>query len=81
MKMQLTSAIKKLNKSGFEVLNNGNRYKAKKVGLKYVVEFISQETSVLCIRVLQENDYDNSQSDYSAGTWCDNLTQAILLAH
>ncbi len=79
--MQLTSAIKKLNKSGFEVFNNGNRYKAKKDGLKYVVEFISQETSVLCIRVRQENDYDNGMADYSAGTWCDNLTQAILLAH
>ena len=79
--MQLTNAIKKLNKSGFEVINNGNRYQAKKVGLKYVVEFINQETSVLCIRVRQENDNDNSMVDYSAGTWCDNLTQAISLAH
>ena len=79
--MQLTNAIKKLNKSGFVVSNAGNRYSAKKVGLKYVVEFINQETSVLCIRVRQENDNDNSMVDYSAGTWCDNLTQAISLAH
>ena len=79
--MQLINAIKKLNKSGFEVFNNGNRYKAKKVGLKYVVEFISQEELIMCIRARRENDRDDSQSDYSAGMWCNNLAQAIRLAH
>ena len=79
--MQLTNAIKKLNKLGFKVINIGNRYKAKKTGLKYVIEFNTQDELIMCIRARRENDHDDSQSDYSAGMWCNNLAQAIRLAN
>jgi hypothetical protein len=79
--MQLVNAITKLNKLGFKVINSGNRYKAKKDGLKYVIEFITQDELIMCIRARRENDLDDSQSDYSAGMWCNNLAQAIRLAH
>ena len=79
--MQLTNAIKKLNKSGFKVINSGSRYKAKKAGLKYVIEFNTQDELIMCIRARREDDRDDSQSDYSAGMWCNNLAQAIRLAH
>jgi hypothetical protein len=77
--MQLSNAIKKLDKANFEITQNGKRYSAK--ANRHIIDFIEQDGSVLCVKVRSENDMDDSLSDYSAGVWCDNLTQAIKLAH
>ncbi|WP_216081126.1 hypothetical protein [Aliarcobacter butzleri] len=41
---------------------------------------IDEDTTITCIRARRKNDLDDSMTDYSAGVWCDNLTQAIKLA-
>lgn len=76
--MQATNAVKKLNKSGFTVTQSGNRYSAQ--AGRNVIEFHQQDGEIICIRVRSANDHDDVMSDYSAGTWCDNLSQAIRLA-
>ena len=77
--MNVANAIKKLNKAGFEVVQNGNRYNAKANG--QVIRFIDQSDRVICINVRSENDHDDVMTDYSAGVYCDNIAQAIRLAH
>lgn len=77
--MQTLNAIKKLTKSGFEVIQNGNRYIAK--ANRHIVSFADQGGDIICINVRSQNDHDDVLSDYSAGVFCDNLTQAIKLAH
>jgi hypothetical protein len=77
--MNAANAIKKLNKAGFEVSQNGNRYNAKANG--QVIRFIEQSERIICINVRNENDHDDAMTDYSAGVYCDNITQAIRLAY
>jgi hypothetical protein len=77
--MNAANAIKKLNKAGFEVSQSGNRYNAKANG--QVIRFIEQSDRIICINVRSENDHDDAMTDYSAGVYCDNITQAIRLAY
>lgn len=77
--MQLSNAIKKLNNANFVITQNGKRYSAK--ANSHIIDFIEQDGRVLCVKVRAMNDTDDSSSDYNAGVWCDNLTQAIKLAH
>ena len=77
--MQATNAIKKLNNAGFSVTQSGNRYSAK--AGRNVIEFHQQDGEIICIRVRSANDHDDVMSDYSAGVFCDNLSQAIRLAN
>lgn len=77
--MQITNAIKKLNKAGFAVTQNGRRYSAQSG--RNVIEFKEQDSLIICIRVRNANDRDDVQSDYSAGVWCNNLSKAIRLAN
>jgi hypothetical protein len=76
--MQVTNALKKLTKAGFTVTQNGNRYSAQ--AGRDVISFREQAGKTICIRVRTENDLDDVMRDYSAGTWCDNLSQAIQIA-
>ena len=76
--MKATNALKKLTKAGFVVTQSGNRYSAQ--AGRNVIEFHQQDEDIICIRVRSVNDRDDVMSDYSAGTWCDNLSQAIHLA-
>jgi hypothetical protein len=76
--METQNAIKKLAKAGFEVKQTGNRYFAQ--AGRNIISFFEQSGSVICINVRSSNDQDDAQSDYSAGVFCDNLTQAIRLA-
>ncbi len=78
-KMQTINAIKKLTKSGLQVVQNGNRYSAKTA--KDVISFYDQSGQIILIKVQDQNDHDDSMTDYCAGIWCDNITQAIKLAH
>jgi hypothetical protein len=77
--MQVTNALKKLNNAGFAVTQTGNRYSAK-TG-RNVIEFYEQDGRTICIRLRTENDLDDVMRDYSAGVFCDNLSQAIRLAN
>jgi hypothetical protein len=79
--MTVANAIKKLTKNGFEVTGTDMRFAGRKGG--QVVEFNrlgSDSDSIGCIKVRYANDNDNPMADYSAGVWCNNLTQAIKLA-
>jgi hypothetical protein len=77
--MNATNATKKLVKAGFEITQTGNRYMAQRAS--NIISFVVQSESVICIKIRSQNDFDDSQSDYSAGVFCDNLTQAIKLAY
>jgi hypothetical protein len=79
--MTVANAVKKLAKSGFEVTGSDMRFSGRN-GLR-VVEFSRVQCdsdSIGCIKVRYANDNDDAQSDYSAGVWCDNISQAIRLA-
>ena len=79
--MKVQNAIKKLEKAGFNVTKDGTRFSAQKNN--DFVEFIQNgggSETVICIRVRHVNDHDDSMSDYTAGVFCDNISQAIRLA-
>ena len=80
--MKLTNAIKRLAKHG-EVEQCGNQFWAN-IG-NNVVQFmangkIDESTNITCIKVRDNKDEDDYMTDYFAGVWCDNLTQAIRIA-
>lgn len=77
--MKLTNAIKKLEKYG-KVEHFGYTYSLTQGNT--AVEFMRNGSSenITCIRVRSIHDKDDLQADYSAGTWCDNLSQAIRIA-
>ena len=79
--MKVTNAIKKLEKAGCKVINEGSRYSARREN--DIVEFIQNgggSDQAICIRIMSVNDQDDIMTDYFAGTYCDNLSQAIRLA-
>ena len=79
--MKVTNAIKKLEKAGFEVIKDAARYSARRKN--DIIEFIQNgggSDQAICIRIMSANDHDDMMTDYSAGTYCDNLSQAIRLA-
>lgn len=79
--MTTANAIKKLSKYG-EVKNNGNHYCAV-IGEKEVSFYRNgpeMTDSAICFRVRRLNDHDDSNADYTAGSFRDNLTQAIRSA-
>ena len=86
--MTLTKTIQKLEKLGFKVESDGYRHWVNLVQLfqnnNDVIEFLSNgspedDRDVICIRVRAFKDNDDSQSDYCAGVWCNNITQALKL--
>jgi len=82
MKMTLANAIKKLTKAGFEISEGYNRGFKATFG-RQVVEFFlngGREDEITCIRVRYENDNDDSITDYCAGVFADNISQAIRIA-
>tara|TARA_R110002153_G_scaffold100777_2_gene236814 strand:+ start:1434 stop:1676 length:243 start_codon:yes stop_codon:yes gene_type:complete len=79
--MKITNAIKKLQKAGFEVINDGSRFSASRES--NIIEFIQNgggSDQAICIRVMSADDQDDVMTDYSAGTYCDNISQAIRIA-
>jgi len=76
--MKLKNAIKKLEKFG-EVQVNGSEYSVVKDGreVSFMVNGrIEDDLNIMCIRGRGVNDHDDSMTDYCAGVWYDNLTQA-----
>jgi sulfatase maturation enzyme AslB (radical SAM superfamily) len=79
--MKVINAIKKLEKAGFEVINDASRYSARRGN--DIIEFIKNggdSDQAICIRIMSASDRDDLMTDYSAGTFCDNLSQAIRIA-
>jgi len=80
--MTIQNAIKKLNKNGFAVESVGNMFSAAIENGKDVIEFFSNggEANVICICVRRKNDVSDAMSDYHAGSFVSNISQAIRLA-
>ena len=79
--MKIKNAINKLKKAEFNVTNNGYRFSARKNN--DIIEFSQNgggSDKVTCIRLRKANDIDDMMTDYSAGVFCDNISQAIYLA-
>lgn len=82
--MQTENAVKKLEKAGFTrsapIQNRENFFSFAKEGHDRLVEFIDQRGSAICIGFRHKNDHSDSQSDYCASIFCDNISQAMRLA-
>jgi len=80
--MKSTNAAKKLTKAGFIISEINGSFQASHPATAYLIEYIRNGGSdnIICINVRRANDKHDSMSDYSAGTWADNITQAIRLA-
>lgn len=76
--MQVTNALNKLTKAGFVVTQSGNCYSAQ--AGRNIISFYEQGGRTICINLRTEDDHDDVMSDYSAGVFCDNLSQAIRIA-
>ena len=80
--MKITNAIKKLEKAGFKINKSGGLYSAKRGS--DIINFRKNggdSDQVICIRVRSECDQDDQMTDYFAGVFCNNITQAIRLAN
>ena len=77
--MTIENAQKKLTKAGFTVSNESGTFAAvhpDHVGK--VIEFHRNGgDAIVCIRSRRIGDVDDPQSDYFAGAWHKNMTQAI----
>jgi len=82
-KMTTTNAAKKLTKAGFTVTEiRSGSYQATSSVASHLIEYFRNggSDSITCICVRKANDKHDSQSDYAAGVWASNITQAINLA-
>jgi hypothetical protein len=82
--MTITSAIKKLNKNGFDVSvsSDGNCFSAKS-HRQYIVSFYrngSSSDQITCIGVHKQGEECDITTDYFPKIYCDNITYAIKLA-
>jgi hypothetical protein len=84
--MELSKAIKKLEKAGFSLNHNGNCYVASKAENREQIEFFSQKREdekgkeiwkICCIKVVSKGEKSMPEVDYFPGTFVDNITQAI----
>ena len=77
--MKIQSAIKKVEKHlEVKVQKNGNEYFIRKDGRE--LSFIKnggESEEAICFRTRGLNDIDDVMSDYCAGVFWDNVTQAI----
>jgi hypothetical protein len=82
--MTTTNAAKKLTKAGFTVTEiRSGFYQATRAASSYIIEYFRNggSDSITCINIRHQLDKHDSQSDYCAGVWADNITQAIKLAY
>jgi hypothetical protein len=79
--MKVANAVKKLEKlTGKTVTKNQNNLYSVVIG-QNVISFYpngrdSADAEITCIKTRRINDVDDSMSDYSAGCFHDNITQA-----
>ena len=77
--MTIANATKKLIKAGFIVLDVSGSFTAVHTESNRVIEFHRNGGSdnATCIRSRRISDKDDAMSDYFAGSWHDNITQAM----
>lgn len=73
--MLVVNAIKKLEKVSSRVTTTGRQITAEVNN--YLVELTTQDNEVSVIRVRRATDIDDPMSDYSAGSFFDNLNQVL----
>ena len=90
--MQYERTIKTLTRAGFQVtrqitqsrMHPGTEYEAgfvaRRSGSRRRIEATRQEDWIPTMRVVRDNDHDDIQSDYCAGTFVDTVRYAIQLA-
>jgi hypothetical protein len=78
-----TRTIKALERAGATVTDDGATVGHKRYSARFgswVVEWIDQAGDVECLRARRVSDRDESQSDYSAGSWFDAVRPCIDFA-
>jgi hypothetical protein len=80
--MKIQNALKKLERAGFTVVENGQFFTARKVGLSHYVQFTRNGRSddVATIGVRRNGEKDEPETDYCATSFCDSLAQAMRWA-
>lgn len=76
--MTIQNAINKIEKSGYRVKRNGRVYFSK-VGNQVII-FHEQNGNAICIQVRHQMDQDDVHTDYFAGQFVQNISQALRLA-
>jgi hypothetical protein len=82
--MTIPNAIKKLEKNGFKVEESKHikgRYIATLENNRHHIEFIDQDGEVIVIDLRTKGHDDDVMTDYHAGIFCDNISQAIRLCY
>lgn len=78
--MTLERALLKLERNGWNHDVRRRRCICTKDRMQESIELILDASKeVVAVRVLNPNDKDRPEEDYYAGTWCSNLSKAILL--
>ena len=77
--MKTSNAIIKLKKAGYEIHYDARDYiTARLQNCKYRIQFHNNfEYGIDLIRTISDNDHDDNMTDYCAGQWHDNLSQAM----
>lgn len=84
--MTIQNAIKKLEKNGFKVkqVDNGAKFNRNYVATnpnhRRFIEVLTQGDDVSIIDLRTPGHEDELMTDYHAGTFCDNIAQAIRYA-
>lgn len=90
--MQYERTIKILEKAGFQVARKiensimfpGEKHEsgftARRTGAEKRIEANKQGDEIISMRVVHDNDRDEPQTDYCAGTWVDTIKRARELA-
>jgi len=80
--MKITNAIKKLEKSGYTVTNEGMIFVAARENSKRVIEFIRNGGSdqIAVIKVRGSSESNDPVTDYYCGSYMDTITQAMRYA-
>lgn len=83
--MTVANAIKKLEKNGFKVTKQGESrfYIAERPGSQNYIQFLTNgyTDDIATVDLRRYGNEDDPMRDYHAGTFCDNITQAIRLAN
>lgn len=82
--MKLSNAIKKLERNGFKVEKSEtmpNKYYATKEGLRDYITLHVQDDRLIIVDSRRKGQEDDPMTDYHAGTFCDNLSQAIRMTN
>lgn len=81
--VKCSSVVGKLRKAGFDVNEwRPGSFLATRPDSPYRITWFrnGEGDSACCLNVAHKNDHDDMQSDYSAGSWCDSIAQAIRFA-